>query len=63
MPETQKQWIKKLKKAGWTREAGGNHQTKMRHSDGRAVTLPEHHGNAYSKGFEAELRRQTGLAR
>jgi hypothetical protein len=27
----------------------------------RPITLPEHKRQAYSKGFEAELRRQAGL--
>jgi hypothetical protein len=27
----------------------------------RPITLPEHKRRAYSKGFEAELRREAGL--
>ena len=47
MPETQKQWIKRLQKAGWKREAGGNHQTKMTKPGHRPITLPEHKGQVY----------------
>lgn len=60
MPETQKQWIKRLKKAGWKVEHGGKHQTKMT-KDGHSVTLPEHKRQVYSKKLEAELRRQTDI--
>jgi predicted RNA binding protein YcfA (HicA-like mRNA interferase family) len=55
MPATQKQWIKRLQKEGWTKERGGNHQVKMTKSGKRPITLPEHKGQAYSKGFESEL--------
>ncbi len=61
MPMTQKQWIKLLEKAGWRRETGGKHQVKMTKQGQRPITLPEHKRRAYSKGFEAELRRQAGL--
>jgi predicted RNA binding protein YcfA (HicA-like mRNA interferase family) len=61
MPSTQKQWIKRLKQEGWVREGGGKHQVKMTKRGHRPITLPEHKGQAYSKGFEAELRRQAGL--
>lgn len=50
MPETQKQWIKRLQKAGWTREPGGKHQNKTTKPGHRPITLPEHKGRAYSKG-------------
>jgi predicted RNA binding protein YcfA (HicA-like mRNA interferase family) len=61
MPATQKQWIKLLQRNGWTSERGGKHQIKMTKPGHRPITLPEHKGRAYSKGFEAELRRQAGL--
>lgn len=61
MPETQKQWIKRLEREGWTRTRGGNHQVKMTKRGQRPITLPENKRRAYSKGFEAELRRQAGL--
>jgi len=60
MPETQKQWIKRLENEGWTRTRGGSHQVKMTKPGRRPVTL-ENKRRAYSKGFEAELRRQAGL--
>jgi predicted RNA binding protein YcfA (HicA-like mRNA interferase family) len=59
VPATQKEWIKRLQREGWTLERGGKHQVKMTKS-GRSVTLPEHKRRAYSKGFEAQLRRETG---
>lgn len=61
MPATQKEWIKRLEGVGWTRERGGNHQVKMTKAGKRPITLPENKRRAYSKGFEAELRRQAGL--
>jgi predicted RNA binding protein YcfA (HicA-like mRNA interferase family) len=61
MPATQKEWIKRLEREGWTRERGGNHQVKMTKASQRPITLPENRRRAYSKGFEAELRRQAGL--
>jgi hypothetical protein len=41
MPETQKQWIKKLQDAGWELERGGKHQVKMTKPGCRPITLPE----------------------
>jgi hypothetical protein len=61
MPETQKQWIKRLTKAGWELERGGKHQVKMTKPGCRPITLPENKRQAYSKGFEAELRKQAAL--
>jgi predicted RNA binding protein YcfA (HicA-like mRNA interferase family) len=61
MPATQKEWIKRLRNEGWTPERGGKHQVKMTKPGFRPITLPEHKRRAYSKGFEAELRRQAGL--
>ena len=61
MPATQKEWIKRLQAEGWTVERGGKHQTKMTKSGQRPITLPENKRRAYSKGFEAALRRQAGL--
>jgi predicted RNA binding protein YcfA (HicA-like mRNA interferase family) len=61
MPATQKEWIKRLEGEGWTRERGGNHQVKMTKAGKRPITLPENKRRTYSKGFEAELRRQAGI--
>ena len=61
MPATQKEWIKRLQAQGWTVERGGNHQTKMTKPGQRPITLPENKRRAYSKAFEAALRRQAGL--
>lgn len=61
MPLTQKQWIKRLQLEGWTLERGGKHQVKMVKPGCRPITLPENKREAYSKGFEAALRRQAGL--
>lgn len=61
MPETQKWWIKRLKKAGWTQGTGGNHQVKMSKPGERPITLPDNHRRAYPKGLEADIRRQAGL--
>ncbi len=47
MPETQKQWIKRLEEDGWVVERGGNHQTKMCKPGCRPITLPENHRRAY----------------
>jgi len=61
MPATQKEWIKHLEEAGWTLERGGKHQAKMTKAGRRPVTLPENERRAYSKSFEAQLRRETGI--
>jgi hypothetical protein len=61
MPSTQKEWIKLLRAAGWTLDRGGKHQVKMTKAGRRPVTLPENRRRAYSKSFEAQLRRETGL--
>ena len=58
MPKTQVQWIKLMQRDGWRQEAGGKHQVKMTRSGRRPVTLPDNHRRAYSKGFEAQLRRE-----
>lgn len=63
MPKTQVQWIKLMRSNGWRQEAGGKHQVKMTMSGRRPVTLPDNHRRAYSKGFEAQLRRETRLDR
>ena len=61
MPKTQVQWIKLMRSNGWRQEAGGKHQVKMTMSGRRPVTLPDNHRRAYSKGFEAQLRREIRL--
>ena len=58
MPKTQVQWSKFMRSKGWRQEAGGKHQVKMTMSGRRPVTLPDNHRRAYSKGFEAQLRRE-----
>jgi hypothetical protein len=58
MPKTQKQWIKELQAEGWILERGGRHQTKMTKPGCRPITLPENKRRAYSRGFEARLRRE-----
>jgi hypothetical protein len=58
VPRTQKQWIKRLLKEGWSKERGGNHQVKMTKPGLRPIILPEIHRRAYSKGFEAQLERE-----
>jgi predicted RNA binding protein YcfA (HicA-like mRNA interferase family) len=59
VPKNQKQWIKQLQKEGWAVETGGNHQTKMTKPGSRPITLPEHKGQAYSKGLDAAVRKQS----
>jgi hypothetical protein len=58
MSGTQKQWIERLRGEGWTLERGGKHQAKMVKPGRRPITLPENRRRAYSKGFEAQLRRE-----
>ncbi len=58
MPATQKEWIKYLQEQGWTLDRGGKHQVKMTKPGQRPITLPENKRRAYSKGFEAQLRRE-----
>ncbi len=48
-----------LKYDGWRQEAGGKHQVKMTKTGRRPITLPDNHRRAYSKGFEAQLRRES----
>ena len=61
VPATQREWIKRLQREGWTLERGGKHQVKMTKPGQRPITLPENKRRAYSKGFEAQLRREAGL--
>ncbi|MGA2164348.1 MAG: type II toxin-antitoxin system HicA family toxin [Solirubrobacteraceae bacterium] len=61
MPATQKEWIKRLQQEGWTLERGGKRQAKMTKPGRRPITLPENKRRAYSKGFEAQLRREADL--
>lgn len=58
MPKTQRQWINALLELGWTKERGGNHQVKMTKIGCRPITLPANKRQAYSKGFEAQLKRE-----
>lgn len=61
MPATQRDWIKRLRSEGWRLERGGKHQVKMTKAGFRPITLPDNKRRAYSKGFEAQLRREAGL--
>jgi integrase len=61
MPRSQREWIKALEEAGWTRERGGKHQVKMVKPGKRPITLPQHKGRTHSKGLDAAIRRQAGL--
>jgi hypothetical protein len=62
VPATQKVWIKKLQADGWALERGGKHQVKMTKPGCRPITLPENKRRAYSKGLEAQLRRDIRAA-
>lgn len=57
----QKDWIKKLKAHGWTKETGGKHQVKMTKAGNRPITLPAHRGKDYSPGLSAAIHRQANL--
>jgi predicted RNA binding protein YcfA (HicA-like mRNA interferase family) len=61
MPATQKDWIKRLRREGWTQEKGSNHQVKMTKPGCRPITLPMNKRKPYPKGLEAELRREASL--
>jgi predicted RNA binding protein YcfA (HicA-like mRNA interferase family) len=61
VPGTQKDWIKELQDAGWTRETGGKHNVKMTKPGSRPITLPHHRGQTYGKGLDAAIRKQAGL--
>jgi hypothetical protein len=58
VPKTQKEWIKRLQREGWSKERGGKHQVKMTKPGSRPITLPENHRSAYSKRLEAQLERE-----
>jgi hypothetical protein len=58
VPRTQKEWIKRLRVEGWSRETGGKHQVKMTKPGFRPITLPDNRRRAYSKRFEAQLERE-----
>jgi predicted RNA binding protein YcfA (HicA-like mRNA interferase family) len=61
MPRNQRECIKALEDDGWIRERGGKHQVKMVKPGNRPITLPQHKGRTYSKGLDAEIRRQAAL--
>ncbi|MDE3130752.1 MAG: hypothetical protein KGL16_06325 [Acidobacteriota bacterium] len=63
MPMKQKQWIELMRREGWRQTPGGSHQVKMTMAGRRPITLPDNHRRAYSKGFEAQLRREIGRDR
>ena len=58
MPKTQRQWVKALLDLGWAKERGGKHQVKMTKDGCRPITLPANKRQAYSKGLEAQLKRE-----
>jgi hypothetical protein len=62
MPQTQKQWIKRLEAEGWVRDSCGKHQVKMTKSGCRPITLPDNHRRVYAKGFESQLTRELKAA-
>jgi len=61
VPQTQKEWIRILQDSRLDscsrRQASGQDDQ----AGERPITLPENKRRAYSKGFEAALRRQVGL--
>lgn len=57
----QKDWIRALQHAGWTRTTGGKHQTKMTKPGHRPITLPENKRREYPPGLTSAIRRQAGL--
>jgi predicted RNA binding protein YcfA (HicA-like mRNA interferase family) len=59
VPETQKQWIERLEREGWSFGRGKNHQVKMTKDGHRPITLPEHKRRAYRRA----LRRNYGERR
>jgi predicted RNA binding protein YcfA (HicA-like mRNA interferase family) len=50
-----------LEATGWTCVKGGKHVIKMTKPGERPITLPHHHGQDYSTGLSAAIRRQAGL--
>jgi predicted RNA binding protein YcfA (HicA-like mRNA interferase family) len=50
-----------LERHGWTMTAGGKHAIKMEKPGHRPITLPHHHGEDYSRGLSAAVRKQAGL--
>lgn len=61
MPWTQKQWIKELRRHGWTQATGGKHVVKMVKTGHRPITLPHHRGATYGKALDAAIRKQADL--
>lgn len=59
----QKDWIRRLEAAGWTRSVGGKHQTKMTKPGHRPITLPENRRREYPAGLSAATRRQANVKR
>lgn len=62
MPETQREWIRRLEREGWSRESGGKHQVKMTKPGCRPITLPDNHRRVYPKGLESQLKRELKAA-
>ena len=61
MPETQKQWIKRLKSEGWTQGRGGKHQVKMSKPGHRPITLPEHKAMPTQRASKASFVSKQGF--
>lgn len=57
----QKDWIKRLKRDGWTKERGGKHAVKMTKPGKRPITLPKHRGQVYGKRLSAAIKKEAGL--
>jgi len=58
---TAKEVMKRLKKAGWTFEEGGNH-TIARSSDGTKKTVIHRHNGDIAIGTLRAIERQTGVS-
>lgn len=58
---TQKQAKSLLEANGWKETQGGKHSVKMEKKGCRPITLPSHHGNAYSQDLTHRIQKQAGL--
>ena len=59
----QRRAIRLLTNDGWTETRGGKHVVKMVKDGQRPVTLPDSHGQSYSKGLSAAIVKQVGSSR
>lgn len=60
-----RQFIKKLKKAGFTlkRQAAGSHEIWFNSQTQRSVTIPHHEGKSFKKGTLSAMVKDTGLTK